>query len=164
MSSQSEDFVKILNAAGVEYVVIGGVAMIAQGSAYVTFDFDACYRRSKENIQKLCRALQPLHVRLRGAPADLPFRFDEKTVQKGLNFTLSTDLGDIDLLGEVPGLGFYDAVVAASEVRKVAASECRILSLEGLIRSKNAAGRAKDLQALKELQALLDLKNRVGGS
>jgi hypothetical protein len=56
MSSESEDFVKALNAVAVEYVVIGGVAMVAHGSAYVTFDFDACYRRSPENIDRLCRA------------------------------------------------------------------------------------------------------------
>jgi predicted nucleotidyltransferase len=162
MPPQSEDFVKVLNQAGVEYVVIGGVAMVAHGSAYVTFDFDACYRRSQENIEKLCRALQPFRVRLRGAPEDLPFRFEAKTIQNGLNFTFTTDIGDIDLLGEVAGLGSYEAVFAASEVKQVATYQCQMLSLDGLIKAKRAAGREKDLKALKELQALKDLKERLG--
>jgi len=91
----------ILNEGEVEYVVVGGVALVAHGSARATFDIDLCYKRSKANIEKLCRALQPFHPRLRGAPKDLPFRLDAKTIAAGLNFTLVTDLGDIDLLGEV---------------------------------------------------------------
>ena len=81
-----------------------------------------------------------------------------KTVRNGLNFTLTTDIGDIDLLGEVSGLGSYDEVLAASELMQVAATQCRVLSVDGLIRAKQAAGRDKDLKALKELQALKELK------
>jgi hypothetical protein len=164
MSTQSEDFIKILNQAGVEYVVIGGVAMVAHGSAYVTFDFDVCYRRSKENIEKLCAALRPFHIRLRGPRENLPFQFDAKTIQNGLNFTFTTDIGDIDLLAEVAGIGSYDAVLAVSLLKEVAAMPCRILSLNALIQSKRAAGREKDLATLKELQALKDLKDRLGES
>jgi hypothetical protein len=162
MSSEAEDFIKLLNAAGVEYVVIGGVAMIAHGSAYVTFDFDACYRRSKENIQNLCHAVGALHPRLRGAPANLPFQFDLRTVQSALNFTLLTDYGELDLLGEVAGLGNYEAALAESELKEVGVTECRILSIDALIKTKRAAGRDKDLAAVKELQALKDLKEKLG--
>ena len=162
MSSESEDFVKALNAVAVEYVVIGGVAMVAHGSAYGTFDFDACYRRSPENIDRLCRALQGLHPRLRGAPPNLPFRFDPITVMRGLNFTLTTDFGDLDLLGEVAGLGPYDVVLAHSQVKQVGTTECHMLSLDALILTKRAAGREKDLAVLKELQALKDLKEKIG--
>jgi predicted nucleotidyltransferase len=162
MVPKSEEFIEILNKAGVEYVVIGGVAMVAHGSARATFDLDLCYRRSIQNIETLCRAIQPFRPRLRGAPSDLPFQFDTRTVRAGLNFTLATDIGDIDLLGEVAGLGLYDAVFAASQVKQVSGTECRILSLDGLIRAKRAAGRKKDLEALKELQGLKDLKEKLG--
>jgi predicted nucleotidyltransferase len=154
--------ITVLNKADVEYVVIGGVAMVAHGSARTTLDMDVCYRRSKENIEKLSEALQPFHPRLRGAPADLPFRFDARTIQAGLNFTLFTDLGDLDFLGEVSGIGSFEAVLDASEINQVAGIECRILSLSGLIRAKQAAGRNKDLNAIHELEALRDLKKRTG--
>lgn len=162
MMPNPEKFLNILNQAEVEYVVIGGVALVAHGSARATFDLDVCYKRSKDNIERLCRALEPFHPRLRGAPLDLPFRFDPKTVTAGLNFTLATDLGDFDLLGEVAGLGAYDAVYNSSEVKQVETISCRVLSLDGLYRAKSAAGRDKDVEALKEIKGLKELKERLG--
>lgn len=162
MIPDPEKVLPILNQAQVEYVVIGGVAMVAHGSARATFDIDLCYKRTKENIKKLCDALEPFHPRLRGAPKNLPFHFDPRTVAAGFNFTLSTDLGDIDLLGEVAGLGFYDAVFNSSEAKDLEKTSCRVLSLEGLFRAKNAAGRNKDIEALKEIRSLQELKDRLG--
>ena len=162
MMPDPEKFINLLNQSKTEYVVIGGVALIAHGSARVTFDLDICYKRSKDNIEKLCSALQPFHPRLRGAPLDLHFCFDPKTVTAGLNFTLATDLGDFDLLGEVAGLGFYDAVYKSSQVKKVEKIECRVLSLDGLYLAKSAAGRDKDIEALKEIKGLKELKERLG--
>jgi len=161
MTPNSEEFLTLLNQAEVEYVVIGGVALVAHGSARATFDLDVCYKHSKENIEKLCRALQPFHPRLRGAPLDLPFRFDSKTVTAGLNFALATDLGDFNLLGEVAGLGSYDAVYKSSQHKKVENISCRVLSLDGLYRAKSAAGRNKDIEALKEIKGLKELKERL---
>lgn len=155
------DFPKIiqtLNREKVEFVLIGGAAMVVHGSAYVTRDADICYRRSKENIRRLVAAIQPLRPQLRGAPEGLPFEFDEATVHHGLNFTLSTDLGDIDLLGEVQPLGTYEGVLAASNRMVFMEQECQVLSLAGLIASKRAAGRTKDLMAIPELEALLELE------
>jgi hypothetical protein len=111
-----------------------------------------CYNRSKQNIERLCRALEPLHPRLRGAPKNLPFRFDAKTVSAGLNFTLATDLGDFEVLGEVAGLGFYDAVCKSSVLKRVEKISCRVLSLDGLYRAKSAAGRDKDVEAAERNQ------------
>ena len=162
MIPNPEKILPILNEADVEYVVIGGVAMVAHGSARATFDIDLCYQRSKDNIEKLCQALKPFHPRLRGAPKDLPFQFDGRTISSGLNFTLATDLGDIDLLGEVAGLGSYDAVFKVSEPKNIEGIPCRILSLDGLFRSKSAAGREKDIEALKEIKGLKELKERLG--
>lgn len=162
MIPKAEKFLAILNRAKVEYVVIGGVAMVAHGSAKATFDLDVCYNRSKQNIERLCRALEPLHPRLRGAPKNLPFRFDAKTVSAGLNFTLATDLGDFDALGEVAGLGFYDAVCNSSVLKRVEKISCRVLSLDGLYQAKSAAGRDKDVEALKEIKGLQELKGRLG--
>ncbi len=135
--------------------------MVAHGSAQVTQDLDICYERSRENIRRLVRALKSCHPRLRGAPSDVPFRFDVETIERGLNFTLTTDLGDLDLLGEVTGLGLYHLVRASSETMQVYGKSCHILSLDGLIKSKRAAGRPRDLAALPELEALAELRRKL---
>jgi hypothetical protein len=111
----------------------------------------------------MCDALAPYQPRLRGGPENLPFRFDAETVRRGLNFTLTTSLGDLDLLGEVTGIGSYDAVLQTSEWREIEGKKYLVLSLAGLIQAKRAAGRKKDLNALPELEALRDLKERMGG-
>jgi len=108
-----------LVAGGVEFVVIGGVALVLHGSARTTGDLDVCYSRSAHNLAALEHALAPFHPTLRGAPSDLPFRLDAATLRAGLNFTLSTTAGDLDLLGEVAGVGAFadvarDAVTMGS--------------------------------------------------
>jgi predicted nucleotidyltransferase len=157
-----EETLRALYDEEVEFVIIGGAAMQLQGSAYITEDLDFCYERSPNNLQKLARALEPFHPRLRNAPADLPFRFDSKTIERGLNFTLVTDLGALDFLGEVAGLGPYSTVKAVSETMQVFGLDHQVLNLEGLIKAKRAAGRPKDLEALKDLEGLLDLRKRTG--
>jgi hypothetical protein len=151
--------VKLLVEHGVQFVLVGGQAMRAQGSAHVTDDLDICYQRSPANLAALVAALSPIHPYLRGAPPGLPFRVDVPTLQAGLNFTLTTDSGDIDLLGEVSGIGGYDQVRKQSEERPLFGSTLRVLSVEGLIAAKKAAGRGKDklhLLELEELKKLLD--------
>src|SRR5688572_16237667 len=93
----------VLASHEVKFVIVGGVAATIHGSARLTNDLDIVYARDSENMQRLVAALQPLRPYLRGAPAGLPFRFDEQTVRAGLNFTLMTDAGAIDLLGEIAG-------------------------------------------------------------
>jgi len=150
---------QLLNTHRVEFVVIGGLAMISHGSAYVTKDVDVCYSRSPENIAALAAACASVHPYLRGAPPGLPFRFDPLTIQAGLNFTLTTELGDVDLLGEVSGIGTYDKVVAMSAEREIYGLRIRILSLEGLIAAKKAAGRTKDKLHLLELEELKKMRD-----
>ncbi len=143
-----------LDNAQVRFVIVGGLAITIHGSAYVTFDLDFCYARDAENLSRLAQALQPFHPRLRGAPVNLPFRFDEETLSSGLNFTLTTDLGDIDLLGEITGIGNYAEAIEVSMPVELFGRSFAVLTLDALIRSKKAAGRPKDLQVLPELEAL----------
>src|SRR5258708_5574428 len=157
-----EETIRILYDADVEFVVIGGAAMGLQGSAHLTKDIDFCYARTIKNMERLAKALEPFRPVLRGAPSDLPFHFDAKMIANGLNFTLSTDLGDLDFLGEVSGLGTFHDVLAASDVKNVGGVDCRVLSLEGLIKSKTAAGRPRDLYVLPELRGLNELKRKTG--
>jgi hypothetical protein len=69
----------------------------------VTTDVDVVYSRNADNVARLAEALKRHHPYLRGAPPGLPFRWDVPTILAGWNFTLTTDLGDIDFLGEVAG-------------------------------------------------------------
>ena len=141
----------LLRAAGVDFVVVGGVALVLRGSSRVTVDLDLCYARDRENLRRLAAALAPYHPRLRGAPPDLPFLWDDRTLASGLNFTLTTDLGDVDILGEVTGVGGYAQVSAGASELVVGDTKIRVMDLDTLERSKRAAGRAKDLLDLAEI-------------
>jgi hypothetical protein len=140
------DFEAALNALsehGVNFVVIGGYAATLHGSAYLTRDLDICYERTPENLERLVSALRPYHPRLRGAPEGLPFLFDVQTLSNGMNFTLATDLGDIDLFGHLSGLGEFPAVALDAISMPLFGGECRVASLDSLIRSKRAAAGTK---------------------
>ncbi len=150
-----------LSANQVDFIVIGGLAASLHGSAYVTQDVDVCYGRSDASIERLCRALVDLHPALRGAPDGLPFRLDPAAVRAGLNFTLSTDLGPLDLLGEVSPFGGFDSLKTHAIAMDLFGHRVLVLSLPALIRSKRAAGRAKDLLVVPELEALLEMSKKI---
>ena len=151
------DFGRLLEALAthdVSYIIIGGFAATAHGSAFLTVDLDVVYDRSVTNVQRLVAALEPLSPYLRGAPPGLPFKLDAETIARGLNFTLRTSAGDLDLLGEAAGGGTYEALLPHTELRDVLGCMCRFVDLETLIRLKRAAGRPKDLERIAELEAL----------
>jgi hypothetical protein len=137
-----------------EFLIVGGVAAIAHGSARLTADLDIVYRRTPDNLRHLVSALKDSEPYLRGAPPGLPFRWDEETIRKGLNFTLTTSYGELDLLGEITGGGSYDELLPYTIVLDLFGIECRCLSLKRLIDVKRAAGRPKDLEVIAELEAI----------
>ena len=151
---QLEPILKSLVNQSVEFIVIGGVAIAAHGSAYLTQDLDFSYRRTPENLTKVAAALSQFLPRLRGFPVNLPFIFDVSTLRNGTNFTFVTDAGDVDLLGEVAGIGSYEDVLKSSEYKNLFNLQIRVLTIDGLIKAKTAAGRTKDLLVLPELEAL----------
>jgi len=159
-ATDSPALIRALSEAGVEFIIVGGVAATIHGSAHVTWDLDVVYRRTPMNISRLAAALEPLHPYLRGAPDGLPFRFNPATISRGLNFTLTTALGDLDLLGEVAGGGTYEQLVADAETASLEGYDVRCVPLRTLIALKRAAGRPKDLNMIAELEALLDESER----
>lgn len=157
------DFGRLFEAlvtAGVEFIIIGGMAATAHGSAHVTVDLDFVYRRTAANIARLAAALRPLQPYLRGAPPGLPFRFDADTIKRGLNFTLVTSAGDLDAMGEAAGGGTYEALLPRSELRSIFGFDVRFVDLEMLLHLKRAAGRPKDLERIAELEALRDERKK----
>ncbi len=152
--------ISLLVNGSIEFIIVGGAAATAHGSARLTEDLDIVYRRTQENVSRLVGALARFGPYPRGAPAGLPFRWDERAIWGGLNFTLITALGALDLLGEVTGGGDYDELLPHSIRLRLYGVECFCLGLEHLIHVKRAAGRPKDLETIAELEAILEERNR----
>jgi predicted nucleotidyltransferase len=156
--------VELLQRHGVEFLIIGGQAENLMGSPRVTYDVDICYRRTPGNIRRLAQALGELEVRLRDAPPDLPFRPDERTLSAGLNFTLDTNEGPLDLIGEVEPIGPYEKLLPHSEEYDVWRLRIRTISLDDLIRVKRHIGRPKDSESLNQLLAIRRVRAEGGGA
>lgn len=141
----------------VDFIVVGGVAATMHGSVRMTQDLDVVYARTDVNLRKLEKALAPHRPYLRGAPPGLPFSWSVATLRRGLNFTLVTRLGALDLLGEIAGGGSYadlrnhSVEVDGFDVRFLC------LDLDTLIRVKKASGRPRDLDAIAELLLIRDM-------
>jgi hypothetical protein len=159
-----EEMVGCLQDAGVEFLVVGGVSAILQGATVNTMDLDICYRRTPQNITRLAAALAPLQPRARGLPPELPFVFDERTIQLGSNFTLEVGPESLDLLGEMSAIGGYEQVIGDAVDAAVGGRSVKVLALEQLIATKTAAGRTKDLAVLPELKAALERKRQQGSA
>ena len=149
----------------VRFVIIGGVAAVAQGSARDTNDLDICYDPAPDNTTKLVKLLNRWNARLRvpdGSGARLPFTIDARTFRDSPVMTLETDLGRIDLMDQVTGIGDYQACLVASEDMHQGPVHLRVLTLAALIRSKRAAGRKRDQEHLIELEAMSAIKQIMG--
>lgn len=147
------DLVKIIGRAQADVVIVGGIAMALRGGSYVTYDINVCYRREPETIARLCRALAPHSEYLRSAI------FDIQTALLSEDMSLDTDLGRIDLLGALAGIGDYEQVLRVSQAMTVDDISVQVLSLEGLIATKEAMLRLKDQLHLPMLRALKAMKD-----
>jgi hypothetical protein len=141
---------------GVPFVLIGGFAAAIRGSPVITGDVDICYGCDDENLERLAAALVELGATLRGAPLDVPFRLDAKTLKAGDHFTFSAAGGPLDCLGTPAGTdGFADLDSSATD-EDLDGLVVRVASVDDLIRMKRAAGRAQELIAMEWLAALRD--------
>ena len=147
---------RVLADQDVAYILVGGAAATVHGSARLTLDVDVVYQRTPDNLARLVNALAPYAPGLRGAPAGLPFQWDAETLARGLNFTLTTTVGAIDLLGEIAGGGTYERLLPDTDEVTAFGVTCRCVTLERLIHLKRSAGRVKDFEAIAELEALRD--------
>ena len=145
---------RLLGEYKVNCVIVGGIAAAIHGSSLLTNDVDVCYARDSSNLKRLAEALQSVNARLRNVPKGLPFILDAETLERGLNFTFATDIGDLDLLGEIRGVGFYKDVVEGSVTVDLFGHQFAVMDIGKLIAAKRAAGRPKDLLALPELEAI----------
>ena len=157
---QPEAVIRLLGAHGVRWVLVGGLAAVTHGAPLVTQDVDICYARDDDNLQRIATALAEVHAALRDADPGVPFRIDAKTLRAGDTFTLSTDVGWLDILGTPAGTAGYEDLARTADVFDLFGQRVLVASVEDLIRMKRAAGRPKDLLAVEELGALRDELSR----
>lgn len=152
--TEFRELLRALADGQVEFIIVGGVAAFAHGASRLTQDLDVVYRRTPQNLSRLVESLSSYQPYPRGAPDGLPFRWDDRTVRLGTNFTLRTTLGLIDLLGEITGGGTYDDLLPHTQRINVYGISCLCLDLEELIHVKRAAARPKDFEAIAELESI----------
>jgi transcriptional regulator with XRE-family HTH domain len=147
-----------LDRKEVDFVVIGGVAGLAHGSAYPTYDLDIAYARGRRNLERLAAALRHVGVTLRGAPEDLPFQVDAQTLQAGMNFTFITEFGPFDILGHVDGIRSYEELREGAETQVVGGIPVQVASLNHLIGMKRKVDRTKDQLMVEEYVSMERLR------
>jgi hypothetical protein len=154
-SLQAKPLLEALERHGVDFVVVGGVAGLAQGSSYP---------RDPANLDRLADALTAIGVTVRGAPPDLPFQLDAQTLSNGANFTFDTEFGSFDVLGDIAGIKSYEDLRRASQLKRIAGVEVRVASLDDLISMKRAANRVKDqLMVVEYVELVEELRRREKG-
>jgi predicted nucleotidyltransferase len=146
-----------LSDAGVDFVVIGGVAVHLRGYARFTKDLDIVYATNGANLERLGNALVSLGARLRGVDEDVPFVPDARTLRRTTTLTLDTPEGSIDLLVDPDGADRYEAMRERADIVDLDGIEIRVVSLDDLLSMKRAAGRPQDIA---DIDALLTA-NRV---
>ena len=144
----------------VEFVIIGGVCGVLHGVPLVTLDLDICCPFSRENLRCIETALKDLHPRHRLTADKLPLELTDALCGRLKNIYLNTDLGNLDCLSEVSGVGDYQQALRQSVSYGMSCGELRILSLDALIKSKSAVGREKDLNAVRLLQAIKEKREQ----
>ena len=150
-----------LTSAGVDFVVIGGFAGIAHGSARMTYDLDILFAPDTGNLDALGGLLVDLGAKLRGIEEDVPFVPDSRTLKQVRVLTLDTPHGPLDVLVEPSGAPRYETVRRRAERVPLEGVTVLVASLDDLIAMKRAAGRPKDLLDIEELEAIRRLRRRI---
>ena len=154
MQQNDKALLSRLKEQKVEFVIIGGVCGVLHGASLVTLDLDICCRFSRENLKRLEAAMKDLHPRHRMTANKLPLELTDELCGSLKNIYLNTDLGTLDCLSEVAGIGGYEQALQRSVLHSMSYGEFRILNLDALIAAKSAVGRQKDLDAVRLLQAI----------
>ena len=146
--------------ADVDFVVIGGIAGGIHGATRLTFDLDICYDPAPDNRRRLAEVLTGWHAYPRGVEPGLPFTLDARALEVSHVLTLTTDVGDLDVMDAVEGVGPYSEVLKHSVKAELAGKSFRVIDLPALLKAKRATKRPKDAEQIPELEGLLELRRR----
>ncbi len=155
---------ELLTARGIDFVVVGGIAAIAQGSARVTHDLDICFADDPENLRSLGELLVSLDSKLRGVADEVPFTPDAATLKRIRVLTLSTAHGPLDLLVEPSGAPKYRKLLDRANRLEIGGVLVQVASLDDMMAMKRASARGKDLLDLEELEAIARLRRSNTGT
>lgn len=166
MATNFEKTIELMVQSGIRFVIIGDVSRSVHTHRYATDDIDFSYSRDPDGFPGLVETLNRHHVRLRNVPPELPFFFDLRILKNTQNFTLETDVGDMDLLAEPAGVDSFEGLWNMATKMEIFGMKVRVASIDDLIAMKRAAGRPKDRQHILELldlqQFLHDEVERAG--
>lgn len=149
--------VQALVDGGVDFVIVGGVAVVLQAMPRFTKDLDICYSTAQDNLDALGGVLVELTARLRGVADTVPFVPDGRALRRTQMLCLTTPAGDIDLLVNPEGAPDYDTLRERASVMELSGRSVRIASIEDMLSMKRAAGRPQDLVDIESLEVAREL-------
>jgi hypothetical protein len=153
--------VQALVDGGVDFVIVGGVAVVLQAMPRFTKDLDICYATAQDNLDALGGVLVTLTARLRGIPETVPFVPDGHTLRHTQILCLTTPVGDIDLLVDPDGAPGYDTLRERASVMELSGRSVRVASIEDMLAMKRAAARPQDLADIESLEVAQELANKL---
>jgi hypothetical protein len=160
MKSDFLKILKLLTQHDVSFVIIGGFAATTYGCTLVTQDIDICCDFSPENLLRLQKALTGLHPVYRMTPNRKPLELTPAMLKDLKNLYLDTDLGTLDCIGFVGGIGDFEQVVKVSRKIDTEGLTLNILTIDALIRTKEVMARPRDRQAVIQLKAIREQIDR----
>ncbi|HTX20416.1 MAG TPA: hypothetical protein VMD27_00945 [Candidatus Aquilonibacter sp.] len=160
MAQNDQALLMRLKDSGLEFVVIGGLCVVYHGVPVATFDLDICYPFGEANVRLIESAVRDLHPVHRLTANKLSLELTRSSFASLKNLYLQTDLGKLDCLSEVAGIGDFRQVLQQSILHSMSFGEFRMMSLDALIAAKVAVGREKDLEAVRLLQAVKERKEQ----
>jgi predicted nucleotidyltransferase len=162
MRSDFPSLLKRLVSASVDFIIVGGYAGVVHGCTLVTQDVDICCNFAPGNLLALQEAIADLHPVHRMTPGRQPLELTAENAGQFRNLYLDTDLGHLDCLSEIQGLGGYDEVAKASQTIEIDGLPLCVLTIDALIVTKEAMNRPRDREAIRQLRAIKELEGRDG--
>jgi hypothetical protein len=144
-----------LAASGADFVLVGGLAAVAQGAPLTTLDVDVVHRRAADNVDRLLTFLDAVDARYRGRPAGQVLRPTRDALLGDGHHLLVTSLGPLDVLGAIEGGRGYEGLLPESVTVAVEGQRVRVVRLETLAELKRGATGAKEQLVLAILEDTL---------
>lgn len=160
MPQNNQALLSRLKSSGLEFVVIGGVCVNYHGAAIATFDLDICCPFGEENVKRIESAVEDLHPFHRLTANKLPLEITRSSFADLKNLYLQTDIGKLDCLSEVAGVGSYEDVRNNSILGQLPGGEFCFLKIDALIEAKKAVARPRDMDAVRWLSAIKEKKRQ----